>query len=48
MFSTVGAAREPFWPLMPIEPARLSVHPFSGLWQVAQLTVPSFETRASK
>ena len=43
-----GRLRPPVWPAIPIETGMPSVHPLAGLWQVAQLTVPSSETRGSK
>ena len=48
VFRTVGALRLPVCPSIPTETGRLSVQPLAGLWQVAQPTVPSSETRGSK
>ena len=45
---TVGALRLPVWPLIPVETGPPSDQPLAGLWQVAQLTVPSTEIRGSK
>jgi len=44
----VGALRSPWRPAMPIETGPPSVKARTGLWHVAQATVPSPEARASK
>jgi len=45
---TVGALRPPFWPPIPVETAAPSVNPYFALWQEAQATVPSDDSRLSK
>jgi len=44
----VGAFLWPAWPWMPTEVGRPSVKARSGLWQLAQATVPSADNRPSK
>ena len=46
-FSTVGLFRVPFFPPTPSATFLPSANPFSGSWQVAHETVPSFERRLS-
>ena len=43
-----GSAAAPGLAGIPIDTGMPSVQPLAGLWQVAQLTVPSSETRGSK
>ena len=44
---TVGLFRVPFFPPTPSATFLPSAKPFAGSWQVAQDTVPSFESRLS-
>ena len=44
----LGALRPPTCAWVPMLVARPSVNPMTGLWHVAQLTVPSEDSRASK